>query len=211
VAQELVQLIHGKHRGISRDRFGGSGRSLRASNRVRESLERDPGFKRFLTKSDPVVSPPIGPEDQRAIRALVRNQASNRALDAPDVRPADGRLLGGLLDPIGPTSASPVRRRIDVVHEPRFRPDRGPNPQGLVLPADERLEVIVDDRLGYGRKLGRYVSIEEDRVPSEALGHAGDGGLGAMRRAGELPVSRARRQSRGHEDEELGTLQVVGG
>jgi hypothetical protein len=40
-----------------------------------------------------------------------------------------------------------MRGRIDVVQEPRSGADRGPDAQGMILPPDECLEVVVDDRL----------------------------------------------------------------
>jgi len=60
------------------------------------------------------------------------------------------------------------------------------------LAADERLEVIVDNRLCQSRELSATPRMKEDRVPAKALGLAGDTGLGAMERAGELSMAGAR-------------------
>jgi len=59
------------------------------------------------------------------------------------------------------------------------------------LAADEDLQVVVDDRLGQGRKLSVTARMEEDGMPAEAIGEAGDGGFGAVERAGDLPMARA--------------------
>ena len=60
------------------------------------------------------------------------------------------------------------------------------------MAADEGLEVVVDDRLRQSRELSATPRMEKDRVPAEALRLAGDAGLGAMERAGQLPMARAR-------------------
>jgi hypothetical protein len=57
------------------------------------------------------------------------------------------------------------------------------------LAADERLEVVVNDRLGQGRELSIAPCMKEDRVPAEALGLTCDGGFGAVERASDLPVA----------------------
>jgi hypothetical protein len=81
----------------------------------------------------------------------------------------------------------------------------------MVLAADEELPVIVDDRLGQGREGSVTARMEEDGMPAEAIGEAGDGGLCAVERAGDLPVARAGGEARGDENEQLGSLEVVGG
>ena len=53
--------------------------------------------------------------------------------------------------------------------------------------------------------------MKKNRVPAEALGLAGDARLGAIERAGELPMARARGQAGGNGDEKLRELEVVGG
>jgi hypothetical protein len=102
-----------------------------------------------------------------------------------------------------------VRGRIDVEDEPRSRTDCGPDAECLVLPADERLEVIVDDRLIDRRNALSAPRMKEDGVPAKTLGHASHGSLGAMIRSTDLTVCRARRQPRRHGDEQLRALRVI--
>src|SRR5215471_8621286 len=141
----------------------------------------------------------------------MRNQAPKRPPDAGDVGATDLCLHRHIQLPVGPPPAPPVRGGIEVVHEPGVRSHRSPDPQGVVLTADERLEVIVDDRLGEGREKGQRSSLKEEGVPAEALGHPSDARLGTVERAGDLAVSGAGDEAGGSPQEELGALQVVGG
>jgi hypothetical protein len=70
----------------------------------------------------------------------------------------------------------------------------------LVLPTDERLEVVVNDRFGDAGNALAASEVKEDGVPPETLRHPGDRRLGAVRGARDLPVSRTGCQSRGHRD-----------
>ena len=101
--------------------------------------------------------------------------------------------------------------RIDVVHEPRVRAHRGADAESLVLAADERLEVIVHDRLRNAGMALETPEVEEDGVAAEAFGHSRDRGLGAVGGACDLAVSRARRETGGHGDKEIPALQVIVG
>jgi hypothetical protein len=60
--------------------------------------------------------------------------------------------------------------------------DRGPDAEGMILPPDERLEVIVDDRLTQLANVFQASGMKEDCVPAELLRHPGDGGLGGVGR-----------------------------
>jgi len=104
-----------------------------------------------------------------------------------------------------------VRGGIDVVDVPGGSPDGGADPQGVVLAADEHLQVIVNYGLGQGGEPTVAMGMEEDRVPSEAIGLAGDGGLGAVGRTSDLPVTGTGGESRSDRDKQLGSLEVVGG
>ena len=139
------------------------------------------------------------------------NQASNRPPDALDIGLVHlrGRPVIGL--PIGTASGSSVWSGIDVVDESRVGPDRCADAQGVVLALDESLKVVVDDGLNKGRQMSVTPRAEEDRMPTEALGHTGDAGLGAVEGAGDLSVARAGGEPRGDCDKQLGALEVIGG
>jgi len=104
----------------------------------------------------------------------------NRSSDAPDVGSSRTYRRAVFVLPVRPSSAPPVRGRIDVIDVPRGGSDRRADPESLVLAADERLEVIVDDGFAQGRELCVTPRVKEDRVPAETIGLACDGGLGAM-------------------------------
>jgi len=140
----------------------------------------------------------------------MRNQASNRLFDALDIRAVGLRSGRAFALAVRPAPAPSVGGGIDVVHEPRLCSYRRADPQGAVLPPDEHLEVIVDDGLSERRQLTARARVEEDRVPSEALGEPGDGCLGAMARSSDLAMGGAGGQPRGHGDKESGALEVIG-
>ena len=96
---------------------------------------------------------------------------------------------------------------IDVVDKPGVGTDRGPDAQGLVLSLDEDLEVIVDDRLVYDRGVGSTAGMEEDRVAAEALGLAGQGGLGAVEQAARAAATGTRSSGRFREQVRLQSRQ----
>lgn len=158
-----------------------------------------------------VVEPSVHVAHERSVLGSVMNQASKRALDALDIGTIGYRRGLSIPCPFGTASASAVRGRIDVVHEPRFRSHRGPDPERAVLLSDEDLEVVVDDGLDQSREMGPTARMEEDGVPSQAFGHPGDGGLGAVARPRDLPMSGAGGEARGDGEEERGPLEVVGG
>src|SRR5258705_6508204 len=120
------------------------------------------------------------------------NQAVDRALDARDVRTARTGGSTVVWPPVWPSAAPAVWGRIDVVDEPRERPDRGTYTQGPVLAGDEDLEVIVDHGFGHACDLCLAPGMKQDGVAAESIGLTGDRGLGAMERAGDLPMARAR-------------------
>lgn len=111
--------------------------------------------------------------------------------------------------PIRPSAASPVRCWIDVVDEPRLRSDRGADPERPVLPADERLEVVMDDRLADRSQTGKATRMKEDRVPTQSLGQAGHRGLRAMKRSSDLTMRRAGGEARRDRNQVLRLFQVV--
>src|SRR5580765_7872423 len=137
----------------------------------------------------------------------LRQKRPNGAADAVHVGLPRAEELGAFS--IGPAPASLVRRRVDVIDEPRLGSDRCTDPERLVLPADERLEVIVDDRFAQRPDLGQRACVEKDRVPPEAVGQPADGRLRTFERSGDLPVSRSGDEVRRHHRRELGALQVV--
>jgi len=141
----------------------------------------------------------------------MRNKATKRALDAPHVGPVCSDGGPSLRHPIRAPPASPVLGGIHVVHEPGLRPDRGADPERMVLPADERFEVIVNDRLGESRKLLATSRMKEDRVPAEAFGHPRDGRLGAILGSGDLPMRGAGGEPRRDGGKQRWALEVVRG
>ena len=80
----------------------------------------------------------------------------------------------------------------------------------LFLPLDERLEMVVDDRLIQLRDVFQASRMKKDGVASEPLGHAGDARLGALGRTRDLTMRRAGRQSGGDLHQQLRPFQVVG-
>jgi hypothetical protein len=101
------------------------------------------------------------------------------------------------------------RGRIDAVKEPADLADRGADIQGLLLPDEERLEMIVDDRLGYLGKRLEMGGVEQQGMAPKAGREACDGGGSATEGAGELAVCGAGDETRGDRFDQVGTLQVV--
>jgi hypothetical protein len=132
-----------------------------------------------------------------------------RALDASNVRAARPGFLELPL-PIGTPAAPPMRSRVEVVHEPRLRPDRGADSQSLILSSDEHLPVIVDERLAQRGEISKASSMKQNCVPAQPLGHPRDRGLCAVIRPCDLAVSGARRESRSHRDQKRRPFEVVG-
>src|SRR5512134_2042888 len=141
----------------------------------------------------------------------MRNQGGDRSSDASHVRAGASPPGVLFLLPVGTASASLVRGGIDVVDVARGGADGGADPQGVVLATDEHLEVVVNDGLGQGGDPTVAPGMKEDRVPTEAVGLAGDGGLGAVGGASELSMAGAGGESGRDRHEQLGALEVVGG
>jgi len=77
----------------------------------------------------------------------MRNKASNRTADALDVGPIHSHGRPVLRLPVEAAAAPTVWGRIDVIDIPRVRADRGSDPEGAILAANEGLEVVMDDVL----------------------------------------------------------------
>ena len=126
-----------------------------------------------------------------------------------DVRPVGRRLGLRIRLAVRPPPTPSMRGRIDVIHEPALRSHGRSDRNRPVLARHERLEVVVDDRLGDWRTCRFHSRTQQDRVPAEPFRQSGNGGLRAGLRAGDLAVSGARGESRGDTGEQAGTLQVV--
>jgi hypothetical protein len=211
VTQQLVQRVDGEHREVASDRFSRSGCPLRAALRIWVDLQGHPGPEDRVAQGCAVVEATVDPKNERLSLRKMRHQASYRAPDASDVGTSPPPRCRTHLLPVGTASAPPVRGGIDVVDVPGRSPDGRSHPQSVVLSTDEDLEVVVDDGFGQGGELTVTPCVEEDRVPAEAIGLAGDGGLGTVERTRELAMTGARGEPRGDGDEQLGSLEVVGG
>jgi hypothetical protein len=77
----------------------------------------------------------------------MRNEASNRSLDALNVGPIHSHGGRVLRLPVEAAADPTVWGRIDVIDIPRVRADRGSDPEGAILAADEGLEMVMDDVL----------------------------------------------------------------
>ena len=102
-----------------------------------------------------------------------------------------------------------MRRGVDVDDETALGSDGRADPESSILSSDERLEVIVNDRLDQARRERSNVRTEQEGVPSQPLGQARDGGFRAQLRACDLAVSRASEKRRGDPREQGGPFQVV--
>ena len=100
---------------------------------------------------------------------------------------------------------------IDPVYEPRMSSDGRSNTEGQILGQLEGLEVIEDDRLVHlALECGQGAPEQQQGVTTEQGADPGDGGGRASERAGQLAMSGAGLESRGHGSQELGPLAVVG-
>jgi hypothetical protein len=160
--------------------------------------------------SEAVVLPSVDAEPQAVAGRQQGQEQVEGSSDAGDVRGTlrRGRGLGGT--PVGTASGTPVRSGIGSEAEPGPGADRGSDGEGVVLAADEGLEVVVGDALPEGAKVTEGASLEQECVLSEPAGEASDGGLGARPGAGDLAVGGAGLEGGGDFFGEVAPLEVIG-
>ena len=142
----MTGLVAGKPGTPVTDRLRAERRPLRTPYRILVDLELE-SFRLGVTcKRDPVVLPAVHDQTERNSLGSEGREPFERPADAAYIgRLGDRRLLGHAIR----TSSRPaMRSRIDIEDEPGASTHRGADPERMVLPADERFEVIVNDGLG---------------------------------------------------------------